>query len=138
MGRKNRYFRILNRSQRQINRELDLVRFLKIQQMQWLAVLTSLDSTQLQLIDRLSMRLVHESSDVDQASDENELSGERAIWKGQPVERRHLTKLFKSKTPLDRRLVTMIKLQGGHLPDQTVYKSMTEDKKVMPSFEAAV
>ena len=138
MGRKNRYFRILNRSQRQINRELDLVRFLKIQQMQWLAVLTSLDSTQLQLIDRLSMRLVHESSDVGRASDENELSGERAIWKGQPVERRHLTKLFKSKTPLDRRLVTMIKLQGGHLPDQTVYKSMTEDKKVMPIFEAAV
>ena len=54
-----------------ISGQLDLVKYIKLQKMKWLTVMTMLKPSQMLLIDKLSKMLIYESSDLHSIDDED-------------------------------------------------------------------
>ena len=55
---------MLDRADLLITRQLDLVRFLKLQKLKCLTTLSALSPPQMELVHKMSTMLIHESSDL--------------------------------------------------------------------------
>ena len=86
--RKNSKYRMLiKRANMRVTRQLDLVRFMKLQQVQWLAFMSLLKISQRHVIERLSTQLVDSNFDRDSDTDPsqnllnfNQSKAEKEMW----------------------------------------------------------
>ena len=68
-NKRNRYRKLLNKASRAIDKELDLVKFLEQRRMQTFAILATLSTPQRLITQKMSTRLLHESSSGEVSSD---------------------------------------------------------------------
>ena len=76
--RKDKYDKILAKTERKVSKELDLIKFIKRQRIQSYAMLASLETQQQYFIEKLSSMQIWESSDFnDSSNDDPEVEEER-------------------------------------------------------------
>ena len=68
-NKRNRYRKLLNKASRAIDKELDLVKFLEQRRMQTFSILATLSTPQRLITQKMSTRLLHESSSGEVSSD---------------------------------------------------------------------
>ena len=103
---------MLYRADQSITRQLDLMRYIKLQRFQWLSVLLLLKRPQWKLIDKVSSMHIRESSDLSRGSVEefsNSNTQDPPIM--QSEQRRLVELILKSKDPVDVRLTSLTSLK---------------------------
>ena len=105
---RTKYKKLIKKSQSSLGKELDLRKFIYRQRLFVTSMIGLLSGRQSFFVDKMSQMMIRESSNLDETSDDAELSD----WGNDDMH--YVKRMFESSNKVDQRFIEMYKVRKAH------------------------